>query len=101
MCIILYVSTLTARMTSFVSILKILKNGVMHNFSRLILRRFQLIDSILSSVGRVIRNIGLDGVRIARFAIFAPVDKIARIDIENQGVDIRYRQNYSTYKIIS
>lgn len=101
MRIMLYVNTFTARTLSFVSILKILKIGVTHNFSRLILRRFQLIDSILSSAGRVVRNIGPDGVRIARSAIFAPVDKIARIDIENQGVDIRYRQNYSTHKIIS
>lgn len=93
MRIVLYVNILAARTLSFVSILKILKIGVMHNFSRLILGRFQLIDSILSSVGRVIRNIGLDGVRIARSAIFAPVDKIGRTNIGNQRIEFLYLQS--------
>lgn len=45
MRICLYVKVFAMRIASFVSILKILKIGVMRNFSRLILRCFQLIGA--------------------------------------------------------
>lgn len=48
-CICLYVKAFAMRITTFISILKILKIGVMRNFSKLILRYSQWIGYILSS----------------------------------------------------
>ena len=69
---------------SFISILKILKIGVMRNFSKLILRCFQWIGCILSSAEWHIRESSRRRFEITHSRGLPPVCKKDFFDIGNQ-----------------